>query len=478
MRWAVISAFLLNLACPLTLAGQQPTEQTVDVVLVLDNSGSMRKADPQGLMRLAVSQFAGALPGSARLGIILFDDSVEALLGLSDIGQPDFSAQVENALSRLDYSGQLTDIPAGVERALYELRERGRADARRTIVFFTDGIVDVGSPARNLERARWLREQLAQDAKQGGISVFGIAFTEGADFELIQSVAQATGGEYYRVLAASDIAGTFERIGARLRERPSAAPSEGGNSVAVSVPVPTPTTSPWWPWVAAAAASLIAVAAVVTRRRTKLSKPSVAATLRDIGGHSGSEKHSLRKRLIRIGRDPTCNDIVIPYDTVSGQHAEIEFRGELFYLRDLRSSNTTALNGKPFSSQDEIREVVLKHGDRMRFDAYEFQFMVDGKADIQKTRIVDGPAVSTGGTVLRGGVPVGDSPPLAPVPRAVEVQAKPEEGEAKTKLKEMCPNHPAWHAVGVCAVCKRAFCKYCIKEKGGRVLPASSAPRR
>jgi hypothetical protein len=451
------------------LAGQPQPEQPVDVVLVLDNSGSMRKTDPQGLMRKAVGQFAAQLTGSARLAIIRFDDEVEPLLGLTDASGQSFATQVGNAVQRVDYSGQLTDIPAGMERALYELRERGRADARKTIVFFTDGIVDVGSPAKNLERARWLREQLAQDAKQGGISVFGVAFTEAADFELIQSVAQVTGGEYYRVLAASDIAGTFERIGARLRDGPRAAASEAGNSVLVSVPGPTPTPGPWWPWVVGAAALLIGVAAVVTRRRATLSKPGVTATLRDIGGHSGREKHMLHKRLIRIGRDPTWNDIVIPHDTVSGRHAEIEFRGGAFYLRDLRSSNKTFLNAKEFSSPDENREVVLKHGDRMRFDAYEFEFVVAGQIDIRKTRLV-GEAVAVG-TRPRGQPPaaIAELPPGATVPKPVETQPKPDEAEAQTRLKaEMCPNHPAWKAAELCLVCKKAFCKYCITEKNGR----------
>jgi pSer/pThr/pTyr-binding forkhead associated (FHA) protein/Mg-chelatase subunit ChlD len=465
------------------LTGQTAsTEQPVDVVLVLDNSASMKKADPQGLMRRAVTQFAAQLTGRARLGIVLFDNDVEVLLGLTAAGEPNFTAQIDNAVRRIDYSGQLTDIPAGIERALYELRERGRDDVRKTIVFFTDGIVDVGGAEKNLERARWLRDQLAQDARRGRIAVFGIAFTEAADFELIQSVAQITGAEYFRVLTASDIGGTFARIGGRLREPAQISVVTSPASHTAAVTVPAPATSPWWPWVLGIALVLFAGTAVAVRRRMMSSTPDVGASVRDLGGHTGIHTHRLDKRTVRIGREPRSNDIVIPHETVSSQHAVIEFRDGGFYLRDLRSSNGTFVKGKKISDTESIREVPLKHGDRIRFDAYEFEFCLDSLADVRKTRLADEAPVSTGGTRLRAPSPaaVADPHTPSPVQTADEARATPDpqvarpsaqrdESEAKTRLKAgMCSNHPAWKASELCPVCKQAFCKNCITEKSGR----------
>jgi hypothetical protein len=59
---------------------------------------------------------------------------------------------------------------------------------------------------------------LAPNAKQLGIRIFGIAFTEEADFQLMQSLAQSTDGEYFRVLLAADIDGVFQQISHRLRD--------------------------------------------------------------------------------------------------------------------------------------------------------------------------------------------------------------------------------------------------------------------
>jgi len=76
----------------------------------------------------------------------------------------------------------------------------------------TDGIVDTGNADRDLEKTKWLKEDLAADAADAGIRIFGIAFTENADFELIQSLAQNTDGEYYRALLADDLQKVFSNL--------------------------------------------------------------------------------------------------------------------------------------------------------------------------------------------------------------------------------------------------------------------------
>src|SRR5262249_39682992 len=156
--------------------------------------GSMKKNDPNSLMRSAVSEFASRLAPDSRMGIVLFDQNVRSVLDLMPASAPEFRARVAQSLELLDYRGQWTDIPGGVERASYTLRSSVRADVQRVIVLFTDGIVETGNSGKDVERSRWLRENLAVDAKRLGIRIFGIAFTESADFQLMQSLAAATGG--------------------------------------------------------------------------------------------------------------------------------------------------------------------------------------------------------------------------------------------------------------------------------------------
>ena len=47
----------------------------------------------------------------------------------------------KDSLAKVDYRGQYTNIPAGMERAIYELKSSARKDAAKVVVFMTDGDV-------------------------------------------------------------------------------------------------------------------------------------------------------------------------------------------------------------------------------------------------------------------------------------------------------------------------------------------------
>jgi von Willebrand factor type A domain/FHA domain len=479
--------FLAQLTLASLSAAVDPPDPAppVDVVTVLDISGSMKKNDPQLLLREVVSSFASRLAPDSRLGIVLFAETAEVTLGLTAANAPDFTAQVAKSLERIDYRGRRTDIPAGVERALYELRTHGRPAAQRLIILLTDGLVDVGNPAKDVERARWLREDLALQAQQSGIRIFGIALSEGADFQLMQSVAQTTGGEYFRVLAAADIPGTFEKISARIDEMIRAAQRAAEAKPAETTAPPTPVvvqvpvTTPGWqqPWVLPTVVGLIVlgiVALTVTRgtKRATMKVDVLPATLYDRSGRSGKERYPMRKPVLRIGRDAKTNDVVIPEETVSSLHAVIEFRAGAFYLQDLRSTNGTFVNGKQVSDSETIRETPLKNQDRVRFDAYEFEFIIDALDKAGQTVVAGG--TPAGGTRLRSPEPPRPQVDEEAADGSVPVEGTPGsgDGEAPTKLKsDMCPHHASLKATELCLVCGKAYCQvFCMKEKDGHVL--------
>src|SRR3990172_327890 len=88
----------------------------------------------------------------------------------------------------------------------------------------TDGIVDTGNAEQDREKAKWLKEELAADAADSAIRIFGIAYTENADFYLIQSITQTTGGEYYRALQASELNNVFTQIFTLINKPPEPEP--------------------------------------------------------------------------------------------------------------------------------------------------------------------------------------------------------------------------------------------------------------
>jgi len=471
-------------------SAQTQALQPVDVMLALDNSGSMKHNDPQGLVKQAVTEFASHLPAQSQVGIVRFDQRIEVIQPLTKVSDPGFASLLAASLKQIDYSGKWTDIPGGIERGIYTLNHDGRPDALHALVFFTDGIVETGNAAKDMERSKWLRESLAAEAKQKGIRIFGVGFTEDSDYELIQSVAQTTGGEHYRVLKAADVAGTFREVGKKVVEPlPAATPQP-----AATANVPQPSwTMPLA--VGGGAVLVLIVAALLLLRRQGAGQPSQGASekipsadvahLMDVGRHTGAERIPLRKRRIRIGREAKLNDVCIAEGTVSSQHAVIEYRDGSYYLRDLRSSNGTFINGKQMSDPDSVREAMLRPGDRIRFDAYEFvfDFDVSGGSAVPGA----GTAAERRKTALRGqAAPASQQQPPAadpardattPEPQRVQPastikkEARGPNGAADTWVKsENCPTHPSWQATELCPKCGVGKCKLCMTERNGKPI--------
>lgn len=161
---------------------------------------------------------------------------------------------------------------------------------------------------------------------------------------------------------------------------------------------------------------------ILTRRRAGRAGRA-SARLLDPSRCSGGESQSLDRELTRIGR-VAGNDIVIPRETVSARHAEIRTAGGAYRLRDLNSGNGTFVNGQRLGTE----EVVLKDGDRVRFDTCEFQFdRKGGGCPAEKT-------------VVRGTDPA----------------------EAATLAKPDCARHSGRVAAGRCARCGQWLCRECL----------------
>lgn len=413
--------------------------QALDVVLVLDNSGSMKRNDPARLTATAVERFISRQDSDTRVGIVLFASQPRLLVPLTpvtDASHPLF----RDAMQQLNYSGRWTETAEAVERALYELRVNGRKDASKALLLMTDGIIDTGNAVRNQERADWLRSSLVLDAQRNDVHVFGLAFTEEADYQMLQFLAQATGGEYYRAFQPGDLAPTLDHINDALRDDarfayetiPVPAPdavvaTEAGATEPAATPDITPTQTPdrlvyqtpgqepaavadqtgiaderngAWSWVLPGLL-LIAVfagAGFLYVRRDKwqtlfgatASAPGPddehgpKAVLYDVHDPSDIKRHELGPRPVVIGRvsgnDTAMDYIVVDERTIGRWHATIERRGQSFWIRDEGSVNGTFVNDQKIGT-----EHPLKHGDLVRVHKHEFEFVIPELFDSDRT---------------------------------------------------------------------------------------------
>ncbi|MFC1859895.1 FHA domain-containing protein, partial [Thermodesulfobacteriota bacterium] len=320
----------------------------------------------------------------------------------------------------------LSNIPVAIEKALYELKINGHVDARKVIILLTDGIVDTGEKAQNFKKENWLKEDLAKDSRKNGVRIFGIAFTDQADFSLIQTLAVRTDGEYFRALQVEDIGNIFTKfqeiinksspaptppVATPLKastpqplsspasdsEAPLKTPAASSVSTApATTPTPEGKTKPAW------VAFIILVGVVVVllfiypghkplKQRLRIvarmgrfkgiASQIPRAELVDVKNITGNKTLRMDQQILKIGRD-TNNELVIPMDTISSLHAVIEYRDGFFCLEDQRSKNKTRLNGEeiaPFSPQK------LKNGDIIMINIYKFIFILPDQIPVGGT---------------------------------------------------------------------------------------------
>lgn len=103
-------------------------------------------------------------------------------------------------------------------------------------------------------------------------------------------------------------------------------------------------------------------------KRTIIGGGGGAPTLMVSAG-SFSHSFSLNKPKMFIGRSED-NDVTIPTQTVSGQHATITIERGSFYLTDLGSTNGTFVNGS------RVSRTILKSGDMIKLGAANLKFHI------------------------------------------------------------------------------------------------------
>lgn len=443
------------LACAVALAA--PLAAADRVMVLIDNSGSMRSNDADRLVPEAVSGFIRSLPAETDVGVIAFDG--RARLVQAPIAAGDFSS---SALDGIDYSGQLTDPSVAVERALYEFRQLGpAAGSVQSVILLTDGMIDLGNPAASLRAEDWLVGELSDSLQQQGARVWAIALTEAADFRMLSRLTAATGGEYFRAAEASEVAAAIGRIEAGIAsvrsgtdgtastagradeqrlsgsagsgeaaiggtalagspdtatadERRAAAGSAAGNAVsgsssaAAAEPTPARGAAPalsapepgnlrWWLAFALLASGILMLAWVSystwRSRRSERTEAEPALEyfpecyLVDLQGVTEKPTHMLSSKynmITRLQNPPAdgINYIQVFRRQIGRRHALIEYRDFSFWVIDQNSVNGTFLNGERLAE-----ETRLKHGDRLRFHSFEFEFCVSDLALSNETLI-------------------------------------------------------------------------------------------
>ncbi|MBW6442146.1 VWA domain-containing protein [Patescibacteria group bacterium] len=479
-QFVTIISFLIVpiIFCQAQISNKDAATSEKSIVIVLDNSGSMKKNDPKFLTKAVVKNFINRADVKTKIAILIFDKEIKLSLPLTLMTTQENKLNAEKIIEDVNYNGLYTNIPIAIERAIYELKINSKPNSLRSIILLTDGYIDTGDKGQDAVKQDWLKNDLTQEARKENIKIFGIAFTENADYQLMQLLAEKTGSDYYRALSPKDIETVFNKIHEKIAVLKPAIDRQSQKEKQ-----PSTEKINFLLILGAIIVVIVGIVAIV-----RIIRPKTAVDTTDespvppakLVSSENRKEFILKKAMFSIGRHK-INELRIPFDTISGSHAFIKFRDNKFYLFDNHSSNSTYLNGKKIVTETEIE---LKNNDEIKFDIYKYTFILPVQEETEKTilRIVNDKEET--GTVLRikevesekqdNKNKESKKESFKPVSAKEVINA--DEEEELTELKQaFCPNHTAYKAMELCPICKKAFCKLCMVEKEGKTICKSCA---
>jgi gliding motility-associated-like protein len=227
-----------------------PSPQPLDVILVIDRSGSMATGSPSSMTytKNAALNFVRKIfnplnnPGNAnRVGLVSYSNN--AILNQQLCYSADSNLLV-TAINNMVANGT-TNIADGFYQASKEMQLRGRTlcNVQRSIVLFTDGVANEGSAfdaandrwqgsscttspitATNCTNSAILRGQEAQSFVNGGVTYSNRVYTiglfggiyGGAQAVATSTLTQAQNAGFYQTESGADLNGIYNQIFGQL----------------------------------------------------------------------------------------------------------------------------------------------------------------------------------------------------------------------------------------------------------------------
>lgn len=202
---------LLSLSFP--VSAQQPETlalpDNADVRIIVDISGSMKANDPDNLRQPAVRLLARMLPEGASAGVWTFGQYVNMLVPHGEVtdawrNQAVADSEKINSVALRTNLGEALRVAS--DRYLLGSDRLDNTD----FILLTDGKVDISEDAgaNEQERQRILGEQLDQLAARGA-TVHTVALSSEADSELLETLAETTGGSHSLAPSADALTRAF-----------------------------------------------------------------------------------------------------------------------------------------------------------------------------------------------------------------------------------------------------------------------------
>lgn len=189
----------------LNFGGIKPVK---NVVMVIDDSGSMMESDPGNSRYAAAKALVQQLDEDNKVAVVTFNHEasvVQPLISLSKAGNRE---KVSDVISSLETTEGGTNISGALTEAMKVISGDG-ADRGAMVILLSDGFSEFNTAT-----------ELTEFVNRGiAVNTIGLALDDPSGSYLLQDIAGVTGGQYYDVADANRLGAVFQQIYDRLGDR-------------------------------------------------------------------------------------------------------------------------------------------------------------------------------------------------------------------------------------------------------------------
>jgi Mg-chelatase subunit ChlD len=168
----------------------------LDVVLVMDSSGSMKRTDPQELRKPAAKLLVSLLGANDRASVVSFSDQGYPVTYFTPVKGKQNETKLFAAVDRISNKGVYTNLLGAVEGAMRVIDRDPLPNRKTIVVLMTDGKMDLGDSVKNASKSETLIKDLIPRLKKENIELHTIAFTDESDQAYLKQLAASTGGKF------------------------------------------------------------------------------------------------------------------------------------------------------------------------------------------------------------------------------------------------------------------------------------------
>jgi len=219
----------------------------IDVILIMDTSGSMRTADPERIALEAATLFMDMMETrNSRIGIVGFSGDLHTVMPLTPISDPTVREQIRHTVSQFDYRGW-TDVGLAMRTAAEMLLEDPNPYNSPMILLFTDGRIDMPDNWNNRSIDISYQDAWWAVGNVGWFTPFytiGLNYDGALNIEFLEEIASRTFGTSHIIDDAALLPQVFNEIFAsHIRTsitEVATIVADGDTYTDVIVPIPSP----------------------------------------------------------------------------------------------------------------------------------------------------------------------------------------------------------------------------------------------